>query len=81
MLKAGDNFSGAHGGSLHFFLIDKGGFLRAMDLADAERFCGADNASDIVGGANAIEVDGDVGKGALGYSVARADHREKVVFF
>ncbi len=71
---------GPHRGLLHFGVVDEGGRLCEADFAQPEGFYGAQNAADIEGGAEAVEVDGDgEGRDAGGFVGLVQGGREEVV--
>jgi hypothetical protein len=79
---AGDEIGASHGGAVDFFIVDEGGLFRKIDLACAERLRCAEDASDVIGGTDMIEIDGDlVGERGFRDVVASADVGKQVVFF
>ena len=78
---AGDDLCGAHGGADHLFIVDVGGAAGEVDGADAERFVSAEDAADVVGGADLVEVDADGAEAGARFAVAGAEAGEEVVLF
>jgi len=81
VLETGDEACCAHSGVLDFFVIDEGCFFREINFAGAKSFRGPEDASDIVGGADIVEIDGNVAEIAFGNMISCPNVGEEVVFF
>lgn len=80
-LETGDEGGCAHGGAGHFFVVEVGGFVGEVDGSNAEGFGGAEDAADVIGGADVVEVDGNGEIVVCGGMVAGAKAGEKIVLF